>query len=178
MIKELTQSIHAKITKFSLLTKQEQTLLEQANKVRENAQAPYSNFSVGVAILSKTGNIFTGCNVERCSWSQTTHAEQNAIDSMIAQQGPSKIEIVAVVAAPTGLTLTADHSDNQILSSFENAPVPCGHCRQIIWENCFNDKSVKIISLMQHGDVLVTTIGDSLPLPFGPESLRIDYNTR
>jgi cytidine deaminase len=174
--KEFSLSIRAHIVEFATLTSQEQMLIHRAIAVRRNAQAPYSKFAVGVALLSEHGTIHTGCNVERCSYSQTTHAEQNAIDNMIAECGSVKIAMIAVVGATINTELNpSQNATGQTISSPEEATLACGHCRQIIWENCFQDPQVKLLSLTPHGDVLVTTIGDLLPMSFGPANLGIDY---
>jgi cytidine deaminase len=67
-------------------------LIKKACKVRNNAQATYFNYHVGSAVISSLDQIYHGCNVEVVSFTQTTHAEQNAIDSMIANQGACKIK--------------------------------------------------------------------------------------
>lgn len=176
-MRELKKVIRAFVGEFCELTEEEQKLLKAAASVRENAQAPYSNYWVGVVILSNRGSMHIGCNVERCSWTQTTHAEQNAIDSMIAKLGPAKVEYVALVAASanTKVELESQKIAKQ-LQSIEEVPVPCGHCLQIIWENCFQDPSVKLIALAGNGEVVLTTIGDALPMRFGPEQLGVDYS--
>ena len=153
-------------------------LFEYAIEVRKNAQAPYSNFYVGVAVVSGEGIIYSGCNVERASWTQTTHAEQNAIDSMVAYEGPSKIKALALVAEPKDkkITLGSKSGEKQKQLSIEDIPVPCGHCLQIIWENCFDDPSVPLFGLLPNGKISQTTIGDALPMRFGPTDLGVDYS--
>jgi cytidine deaminase len=175
-MRELTKTIRASVGNFSELSKQEQDLLRSAGEVRINAQAPYSNYHVGVAILSQDGTVHLGCNVERCSWTQTSHAEQNAIDSMVAKVGPSKVRTVALVGGLkwTPVAFPPTEITNQI-SSIEQVPVPCGHCLQIIWENCFGDPNVKLIALTAGGEVVSTTIGDAFPMRFGPADLGVDY---
>ena len=176
-MREITKVIRASVGKFSELTDKEQSLLKAAASVRENAQAPYSNYWVGVVILSNHGSVHIGCNVERCSWTQTTHAEQNAVDSMVAKLGPAKIECVALVAAPANTKVEFEPQEiAKPLQSIEEVSVPCGHCLQIIWENCFRDPSVKLIALAGNGEVVRTTIGDALPMRFGPEDLGVDYS--
>ncbi len=155
---------------FIQLPDDEKELFQEALKVRNNAQAPYSNYHVGVAILSGNGTIHVGCNVERCSFTQTTHAEQNAIDSMIAALGPSKIEKVAVIGALKDCQISLTEPCKQPISN-----VTCGHCLQIIWENCCNDPKVKILNLEANGIVACATIEDLLPFRFGPENLNIFY---
>lgn len=155
---------------FIQLPQDEKNLLEEALKVRNNAQAPYSNYHVGVAILSNKGTVHVGCNVERCTYTQTTHAEQNAIDSMIAVLGPSKIEKVAVVGASQEIQISLTKPTNALISN-----AVCGHCLQIIWENCCEDPKVKILNLESHGIVACSTIEDLLPFRFGPGNLSISY---
>ncbi len=174
-MQELTLQIKAFLRPISSLSQQEQELFAAAINVRKNAQAPYSNFHVGAAVLDTHGKIHTGCNVERCSWSQTTHAEQNAIDSMISASGPTKISIVAVAAAPKQIELSLQSNSTAVQSTFADAKIACGHCLQIIWENCLNDPSVLFLSITEHGYIFQATIGDMLPFRFGPEALGIDY---
>jgi len=81
--------------------------------------------------LSESGTIYTGCNVERSTYTQTTHAEQNATDNMVAAEGPAKIVAMAIVGAP-------ERADIWNVERF--ACFACGHCLQIIWENCLADK--------------------------------------
>lgn len=155
-------------------------LIQQAFLVRNNAQAPYSNYYVGSAIRSQRGNLYKGCNVERCSYTQSTHAEQNAIDTMIAQEGPVKITAVAVVAAPAAQKLEfADFSNAEIVFGKPYSVAPCGHCRQIIWENSLNDPNVIIYLVnVNNKKIYVTTIGELLPCPFGPGDLGITYGDK
>lgn len=178
-MKTVSKTVRAKIGYFEELSEEDQNLLMAAQNVRKNAQAPYSHFFVGVAVRSaKSGRIYAGCNVERASWPQTTHAEQNAIDGMVAEEGPVKIRKLALWAAPENdekadfVALKTGKMD----CSIDQVPVPCGHCLQIIWENCFNDHSVELISRMGDGRVSVTSVGDALPMKFGPKELGVDYS--
>src|SRR5215203_3644243 len=84
-----------------------QKLIEAARDVRERAYAPFSNFRVGAAVLTKSGKIYTGCNVESASYGLTVCAERE-----------KEFTNIAVVADTHELT------------------PPCGVCRQIIWEFC------------------------------------------
>jgi cytidine deaminase len=92
-------------------------LLAAARQAMKNAYAPYSKFKVGAALLTTTGKMFLGCNIENTSYGMTNCAERTAIFSAVAQLGPkTKIRAVAVV-------------NNQ------NAPCsPCGACRQVIFQ--------------------------------------------
>lgn len=91
----------------------EQGLIDAARGVQQYAYAPYSNFAVGCAVRSVTGDIWLGCNVENASYGLTICAERVAIASMVAA---GQREIAAlVVVSPGGVT-------------------PCGACRQFMVE--------------------------------------------
>src|SRR5439155_26388291 len=92
-------------------------LIDAAKAAMKNAYAPYSKFRVGAAVLTSTGKIFTGCNVENASYGMTNCAERTAIFSAVAANGP-KLEIRAVAVI----------NDRGVPSS------PCGACRQVIYE--------------------------------------------
>ncbi len=189
----LTISTESKIDllDFDELTAGEQILISRACKVRLNAQAPYSHYWVGCSVMTEpAGRFFDGCNVERNTWTQTTHAEQNAIDSMIAAFGPSRIKLVAVVGAPetqeivwpplTRIKAADSYSTDLKASGFCPS---CGHCLQIIAENCFDanglfDPAVPLLGYTLKNDkpiIYRTTIGDAYPMPFLPQHLGINY---
>ncbi|HXN13861.1 MAG TPA: cytidine deaminase [Candidatus Acidoferrales bacterium] len=98
-------------------------LTAAANRAMKKAHAPYSKFKVGAALLTTTGRIFLGCNVENASYGMTNCAERTAIFTAVAQLGPS-MEIRAMAVAN-------DH---------DAACSPCGACRQVIYE--FGPKAV------------------------------------
>jgi cytidine deaminase len=105
-------------------------LITAAWAVRERAYAPYSKFHVGAAILTTTGEIYTGCNVENLSYGLTNCAERVALGSMIAA-GQREIAQVVVVA-----------DTDQPIS-------PCGACRQVMAE--FGD--FPILMVCQHSQL-------------------------
>jgi len=148
-----------------------ENLILTACNVRNNAQAPYSNYFVGAAVLSENGDIYGGCNVERCSYTQTTHAEQNAIDSMVAAEGPVKIAALAVVAALQGISIKPENFEKHAFVHDAHTRGCCGHCLQIIWENCNDDASVPLYFLKEDGKIYQTTIGTVFPYPFGPRDI-------
>lgn len=83
----------------------------------KQAYAPYSRFKVGAALLTASGEIFSGCNVENASYGLSNCAERTAIFTAVAELGPKMIiEAIAVV-------------NNQRLPCS-----PCGACRQVIFE--------------------------------------------
>lgn len=110
-----------------------------------NAYAPYSQFPVGAAALVDDGRIVTGCNVENASYGVGLCAECGLVSALHNSGGGSLVAFACV------------DSRGDVL-------MPCGRCRQLLWE---------------HGgpDLLVTTpegikpMTDILPLAFGPENL-------
>lgn len=94
-------------------TKNQTELIDAALRVRRNAHAPYSRFQVGAAVLTASGEIFAGCNVENASYGLTICAERVAVGSAVAA---GHKEIVAIAVATAG-----GHS-------------PCGACRQVLSE--------------------------------------------
>ena len=103
-------------------------LIAKAVEAMENAYAPYSSFKVGAALLSKSGRVFTGCNIENASYSPTCCAERTAFFKAISE-GEREFTAIAVVGGKEGE-----------ISSFCS---PCGVCRQVIAEFC--DKDFMII---------------------------------
>lgn len=173
----VSRIVHSTILKFEELSEIERALLFEAAIVREKAQAPYSNFLVGAAVESESGLIYAGCNVERASYSQTTHAEQNAIDGMVAKEGSVKIRRIAIIGGGKDQIITwpIERKEGKV-SEVGQVPVPCGHCLQVIWENCHNDSDIELIGLCQTGEIAKTTIGSAFPMRFGPADLGINYS--
>ena len=137
---------------FKNLSHEEQILVKMAEEFRKDAFCPYSNYKVGAAVLSDEGKFYAGSNVESSIF-QTTHAEKNAIDKMAADGG-RRILMLCCVSRGGG--------------------IPCGECRQFIWEFCGDDPSVKIIGVDSKRNITIFTIGELYPYPFGPKDLGID----
>lgn len=182
-MKAISRTITGFVGGFNDLPDDVRQMFYLARTVRTRAQAPYSHYHVGVAVESNSGKLFAGCNVERASWTQTTHAEQNAIDSMIAEEGSgAKIKKLALIGAPEGVFVAlppniAKPRENWEVG-FDEFPVPCGHCLQIIWENCHGDKKVELYSLMPTGEFCMVPIDSAFPLKFGPVDLGVEYKSR
>jgi cytidine deaminase len=92
-----------------------EALVESARAVRDKAYAPYSGFRVGAAVISETGKIYVGCNVENASYGATLCAERAAIARMVAA-GEQRLLTVAV------------------FTDRDEPAMPCGICRQVIEE--------------------------------------------
>ena len=123
-------------------------LMALAVKARENAYSKYSSFSVGAALLTKSGKVFVGCNVENASFSPTCCAERTAIFSAIAA-GEREFSAIAVCGGKVG--------EERIKC------MPCGVCRQVLCEFCDNGMRV----ILEDGDKLsVLTLGELLPYSF------------
>ncbi len=88
-------------------------LVDRAIEARQNAYAPYSKFRVGAAVLTASGTVFAGCNVENASYGLCLCAERTAICNSVAA-GQQELVAVAVSAVPLAM--------------------PCGACRQFIHE--------------------------------------------
>ena len=121
-------------------------LINKAIEAREKAYAPYSNFKVGAALLTKDGKIYQGCNIENASFSMTNCAERTAFFKAISE-GNKEFKAIAIVGGKDKL---------------EFCP-PCGACRQVMREFC--NKDFKII-LFDGEDESTYTLGELLPLNF------------
>ena len=116
-------------------------LVNAAIDARKNAHVPYSNFAVGAAVLTKSGKIFKGCNVENLSLRLTLCAEEVAVGAAVAN-GDDELVMIAVVAD-------------------SNEPVmPCGACRQLLAE--FNP-AMEIVSAKLDGSVEQHSLSELLP---------------
>ena len=125
-------------------------LKQAALKIRENAYAPYSGFQVGVALMSSSGEIYTGVNVENAAYPEGTCAEAGAIARMIAA-GDRKI--------------TADYV---VADGAEPVP-PCGGCRQKLAE--FSAPDVPVTMATISGIEKTLTVAQLLPGAFTPEHM-------
>lgn len=180
-MRKVEKTIQAFLLEWEELSPLEKSLFLKAAQARKSAQAPYSGYLVGVAIQSQAGKIYAGCNVERATYSETTHGEESAINAMITAEGPAKVAILAGVSGPKEAKISfwpkAAKTPKKRLR-FEDLLAPCGRCRQIIWENCFGDPDIPLLWLAPWGEIVKTTIGDLLSPRFGPEKLGIDYRQR
>lgn len=117
-------------------------LYQQAEDMLEKAYAPYSKFQVGAALLTKSGEVFTGVNVENASYGATICAERTAVVKAVSE---GHREFVAIAIASSG-----------------GQAYPCGICRQFLFE--FGDEidvitsedglqltTSKITELLTHG---------------------------
>ena len=97
------------------------TLLQKAKEARKMAYAPYSGFTVGAALLTKEGKVFTGCNIESSVFSPSLCAERVALANAISE-GEKDFLSIAIVGAP---------KDEEP----KDPCCPCGVCRQVLSEH-------------------------------------------
>ncbi len=129
-------------------------LIRLANEARERSHCPYSDFSVGAALLTGDGKVYTGANIENASFTPTVCAERVALFSAV-HAGERDFEAIAVVGGPSG-------------KAAEKLFTPCGVCRQVLSEFCTSDMRVVVAS---ESDTLVTTLGELMPHGFGKDSM-------
>lgn len=126
-------------------------LLEEAKVAREKAYAPYSKFSVGAALLTKSGKVFHGCNIENASFGLTNCAERTALFKAVSE-GETEFRALLVVA------------------DTKNPVAPCGACRQVIAEFCPPEMPVYLANI--YGDIKQTTVEQLLPSSFTSEDMK------
>jgi len=126
----------------------EEELIAVAKKYRENAYVPYSKFKVGAAVLTTSGKIYGGCNIENASYPMTNCAERTAIFKAVSE-GEKIFKAIAVVA------------------DTEEPCSPCGACRQVMAEF----KIPKIIMTNMKGNTKIVTLEAILPFAFSDKDL-------
>ena len=135
---------------MSKLTEDERrALIDLANEARRRAYAPYSNYPVGAALRTRSGRIFTGCNIENAAYPTSMCAERVAIYKAVSE-GEKEFEVITVVT-PNGGT-------------------PCGGCRQVMAE--FGLDTVVLIADGGGRLVQETTVAGLLPGAFTPKDLK------
>ena len=121
-------------------------LIAYALKARENSYSPYSGYKVGAALLTKSGKVYLGTNVENCGYSPSNCAERSAIFSAVSN-GEREFEKLAIVGSSDGIAY------------------PCGVCRQIIVELL---PDADLICAKDENMFEVCKIADLLPHAFTP----------
>lgn len=124
-----------------------EALIEQAKQVRERAYAPYSHFAVGAALLTRSGRVFTGANVENASYGLTVCAERVAVFNAVTA-GEREFAAIAIASS--------------------NGASPCGACRQVLAEFGLD---MLVISVDMNDCVRQWRLEELLPASFGPQDL-------
>ena len=121
----------------------------------ERAYAPYSGYTVGAALLGKSGTLYTGCNVESASYSPTNCAERTAFFKAISE-GEREFSKIAIVGGKQG----------NVTDMF----MPCGVCRQVMAEFC--DDDFEIIVALTPDDFKSFTLKELLPFGFSKNNIK------
>ncbi len=132
-------------------------LIKEAKIAREHAYAPYSNFKVGAALLTKSGKIYHGCNIENAAYTPSNCGERTAFFRAV-YDGEREFDRIAVVGAPDG-------QEADILTA------PCGVCRQVMMEFC-DPETFVVIMPDGKGGALEVLLKDLVPYGFGPDNLK------
>ena len=123
-------------------------LIDLANEARRRAYAPYSSYQVGAALRTRSGRIFTGCNIENAAYPTSICAERVVIFKAVSE-GEIEFEVLAVVTS--------------------NGGAPCGGCRQVMAE--FGLDMLVLIADGEGRLVQETTVAGLLPGAFTPKDL-------
>ena len=129
-------------------------LYQAARDAMKNAYVPYSKYQVGAALLSKDGQLFTGCNIENAAYGNTLCAERTALVKAVSE-GVREFTKIAIAASGS-------------------APFPCGACRQSLYE--FAPGLEVLVTWVENGVVQErkTTLAALMPEGFGPISLGVE----
>ena len=124
-------------------------LIVLANEARRHAYAPYSNYTVGAALRTKTGRVYSGVNVENAAYPTGICAERVAVFKAVSE-GERDFEVIAVVT--------------------DNGGSPCGACRQVL-----SEFGLDTVVLIADGDGKLskeTTVRNLLPEAFLPHDVK------
>lgn len=130
-------------------------LIDIAIRQLDFSYSPYSGFKVGAALLTKDGEIYTGCNIENASYTPTNCAERTAFFKAVSE-GVREFQVICIVGGQNG-----------VLTEYA---APCGVCRQVMMEFC-NPETFQIILAINKEKYDVFTLKELLPLGFGPANL-------
>lgn len=129
-------------------------LMRLAEDARAYSYTPYSGFAVGAALLTKSGKVYTGCNIENASYTPTVCAERTAVFKAVSE-GEKEFAAIAIIGGPAG--------------EKGRFCAPCGVCRQVLREFCALDFRILLGSVDK---VQAYTLGELLPTSFGPLDLK------
>lgn len=126
-------------------------LFSAATEARGRAYAPYSQYQVGAALRDEHGRVHAAANVENAAYPQSQCAEASAIGVMVATGGRQIVEVLVLADDSLGI------------------PTPCGACRQRLREFMAPEAPIHLAG--PAGVIRTVTLGDLLPMSFGPEHL-------
>ena len=130
-------------------------LIDTAIEQLKFSYTPYSNFKVGAALLTRSGEIYTGCNIENASYTPTNCAERTAFFKAVSE-GVRDFQAICIVGGKDG--------------KLTEYTAPCGVCRQVMMEFC-NPKTFQIILAVDKERYEIYTLEELMPFGFGPLNL-------
>ena len=125
-------------------------LEDAARRVRDHAYAPYSGYHVGAAIVTRSGRVFAGCNVENASYGLAICAERSAIAQMVAAGESDPVAVVVVTRGP-------------------EPGSPCGMCRQTLAEFAHD---LPVVLVNNKGARVDTSLDELFPMSFTNDYLE------
>ena len=131
-------------------------LIQEAITAMQYSYTPYSHFRVGAALLTKSGKLYRGCNIENAAYTPTNCAERTAFFKAVSE-GELEFEAICVVGGKDG--------------KLEEYAPPCGVCRQVMMEFC-DPETFRIILATDEVHYTEYTLKELLPLGFGPGNLE------
>lgn len=131
-------------------------LFKTAKEMLKLSYSPYSHFTVGAALLSKNGKIYSGCNIENAAYGPSNCAERTAFFNAVSE-GVREFDCIMIVGGPEGV--------------IKDYCPPCGVCRQVMMEFCDPD-SFEIFLARSDNDIVSYKLKDLLPLGFGGADLK------
>ncbi len=124
-------------------------LIQIAQEIREKAYAPYSNYTVGTALLTKNGKIYTGVNIENASYPLSICAERTAMFKAISE---------------------GERDFDTIVIATKNGGSPCGACRQVMIEFA---PEMTVITTDELGNIsMLASVNEILPGAFNSKKLK------
>ncbi|MCJ1378450.1 hypothetical protein MMC17_001549 [Xylographa soralifera] len=152
----INPQLTADAKRFSLDVRQIQELGQKAIEAKARAHCPYSHFRVGAALLTPSGAYITGVNVENASYPVGVCAERCAVAKAVSDGE----KVFRAIAVATDISPPAS---------------PCGSCRQNLREFCGLEMPIFMYDVK--GEYVVMTLGELLPMSFGPDHLKADGST-
>ena len=131
----------------------EEELIIQALEARLGAYAPYSEYLVGAALLTVSGRIYQGCNIENASYGATNCAERTAFFKAVSE-GEKDFQSIAIVGGR-----------REVQGEFPDMAYPCGICRQVMREFCKPDFQILVGKNTEEYEEY--TLEELLPRSFG-----------
>ena len=131
-------------------------LIRAALRARELSYSPYSNYRVGAALLTESGEAFTGCNIENSAYTPAVCAERTAFFKAVSE-GCREFSAIAIAGSPAG--------------EMSQLSWPCGVCRQVMMEFCDPERFLVIVAISEE-NYRARRLKELLPEGFGPANLK------